>query len=199
MQACNRVHRGGAETSRDSVASFRPGRAGFTLIEILIVIGIIALLTSLVVPGVLRSQLEAQEKAALGEVVALVTALENYEFDEGIFPGEELPRHADRNDFPLLYGALFGRRQPHGPGGRSAPYMRLQEARVAVRDSQSGDLRRATRQEREDDKVSKYLLDPWNNPYVYRAVGQRVLVYSCGPDGVDDTGSGEAGDDIRAD
>ena len=78
--------------------------------------------------------------------------------------------------------------------------------RVRVRDDGAGELRAATRVEIEDDRVDKYLADPWDVPYVYRlrpcrqTGGARLVpeIYSAGYNGVDDTAAGrEDGDDVR--
>jgi len=67
----------------------RPNR-GFTLIEILVVISIISLISSVVIMGAVR---DARDKANYAAAVAqkrqIETALELYNLDKGHYPGEE--------------------------------------------------------------------------------------------------------------
>ena len=188
-----------------SPGRYRGRRDAFTLMEILIVISIIALLSSLVARAIFRAREEANIGATKIELGHLVVALEQYLHDEGTYPGSEVPRDSGENAFPALYRALLGVPRPHGPGGRSAPYFKLQAEDIAVYDRGKGTYRRATRDEREEDEVDKYLLDPFGTPYVYclrrdlRSGGSRILgeVYSLGPNLENDTVLGtEESDDI---
>ena len=93
---------------------------GFTLIEILIVISIIALLSSLVMAGIQIARKNAHRAVARIQVKALDQALGNYLQDEGSLPGAGAGSDAEGgNEFPALYAALWGSRRPDGPGGRS--------------------------------------------------------------------------------
>lgn len=194
------------DRNRESGRNESAGRRGdgFTLIEILIVISIIALLSSFVLVAVTRGKREAAGAMAKTTVTSISNALDQFVQDEAEYPGFDLPSDPDRNDFPLLYNALFGERRPHGPGGRSAPYMSIKEDQIGVLDE---DLtvdedqpvyRKADRDERDDPKVEKFLLDPWGNPYVYRCNKgkkseswmhnrQGADIYSIGPNEIDDT------------
>ncbi len=51
---------------------------GFTLVEIMIVVAIIALLAAIAIPNVLRGRVTANETAAIGNVRALISSLEMY-------------------------------------------------------------------------------------------------------------------------
>ena len=51
---------------------------GFTLVEIMIVVAIIALLAAIAIPNVLRGRATANETAAIGNVRALISSLEMY-------------------------------------------------------------------------------------------------------------------------
>lgn len=51
---------------------------GFTLVEIMIVVAIIALLAAIAIPNVLRGRTTANESAAIGNLRALISSLEMY-------------------------------------------------------------------------------------------------------------------------
>lgn len=62
---------------------------GFTLIEMLVVIGILALLAAIAYPQVLRYLGTARTEAARAQVGAISTALELYALDTGHFPAQQ--------------------------------------------------------------------------------------------------------------
>ena len=51
---------------------------GFTLVEIMIVVAIIALIAAIAVPNLLRARHNANETAAIGNMRTMVSALESY-------------------------------------------------------------------------------------------------------------------------
>jgi len=53
-------------------------RKGFTLVEIMIVVAIIALLAAIAIPNLLRARVNANESAALATVKTYLTALQSY-------------------------------------------------------------------------------------------------------------------------
>ncbi len=56
----------------------RKAERGFTLVEIMIVVAIIALLAAIAIPNVLRGRTTANETAAIGNMRALISSLEMY-------------------------------------------------------------------------------------------------------------------------
>jgi general secretion pathway protein G len=62
---------------------------GFTLLELLVVLGIIVLLATLVAPQVLRYLGQARTDAAKAQIGAVSTALELYALDTGTFPPQQ--------------------------------------------------------------------------------------------------------------
>jgi hypothetical protein len=139
-------------------------------------------------------------------VFALECSVELYVEDVGELPGQDIAVDRGRNDFPVLFAALFGDPRPAGAGGPRAPYMTIRDSDIAVWDPGGKGYRRATSSEIGDAEKKKVLLDPWGNPYVYRLVpadsekGEKILsplIYSIGPNGTDDTAKGrDHGDDI---
>ena len=61
-------------------------KGGFTLVEIMIVVAIIALLAAIAIPNVLRGRATANESAATGNIRALVNALEMFRSTNNEYP-----------------------------------------------------------------------------------------------------------------
>lgn len=61
-------------------------RKGFTLVEVMIVVAIIALLAAIAIPNVLRGRTTANETAAVGNARALMSALEMYRAVNNQYP-----------------------------------------------------------------------------------------------------------------
>ena len=64
----------------------RSAERGFTLVEIMIVVAIIALLAAIAIPNVLRGRTTANESSAVGNLRALVSALEMYRSVNNVYP-----------------------------------------------------------------------------------------------------------------
>ena len=65
------------------------GRAGFTLIEILVVIAVIAMLAALVAPNVFQHVGTAKDATARSQIELLGAALDAYRLDNGRYPTTE--------------------------------------------------------------------------------------------------------------
>jgi len=59
---------------------------GFTLVEVMIVILIVAMLAAISIPNILRVRVEAHDAAAQSALKAISTALENYAATNNIYP-----------------------------------------------------------------------------------------------------------------
>ena len=65
------------------------GDGGFTLLELLVVLGIIALLATVAAPQVLQYLGKARTETAKAQISAISTALELYALDNGGFPPQQ--------------------------------------------------------------------------------------------------------------
>ena len=64
----------------------RATERGFTLIEIMIVVAIIALLAAIAIPNVLRGRASANETASIGNMRAMLSSLEMYRSVNNAYP-----------------------------------------------------------------------------------------------------------------
>jgi len=76
----------GALVGRRRMDAMRTGNAGFTLLEILVVIFIITLLTTLVGVNVVNRSTEARQQVALTQIETFRRALQLYRMDNGRYP-----------------------------------------------------------------------------------------------------------------
>jgi general secretion pathway protein G len=103
----------------------RHGEAGFTLVEILVVITIIGLIMAIVGPRVLNYLGESKVKAARIQIESLGSALDLYYLDMGRYPNSndglaalvQRPGNAEEWNGPYLKGGVV----PNDPWGH--PYV----------------------------------------------------------------------------
>jgi prepilin-type N-terminal cleavage/methylation domain-containing protein len=81
-------------------------RSAFTLVELLMVIGIIALLAALVTPAVMRSMSTARAAAVKTEIELLHLALMNYKQEYGAFPPADMKNLWDTTASPAQVNRL---------------------------------------------------------------------------------------------
>lgn len=194
---------------------------GFTLIEVLIVVSIIAILATMTFAGVQIAQRSARNATAKSEVALFCQSLDMYYADEKTYPGRDAKQlNSDSNQFPALFVALLDDAAPRGRGGRNSPYMTLQRDRIVVEDDEwdeeTGEPANrwipARKSQVADAKVAKYYLDPFQtfNVYRYRCNRGRKFkswmlnpkrydFYSVGPDEEDDTVLGDDEEDEEND
>ncbi len=99
-------------------------QAGFTLVELIVVVIIIGLLAGLVVPQFIKQEEKATAKAAKAQIELFGTALDTFRLDVGRYPNSQegmaalmqKPGGADRWDGPYLRKDL-----PPDPWGK--PYI----------------------------------------------------------------------------
>ncbi|HTT47481.1 MAG TPA: type II secretion system major pseudopilin GspG [Pseudolabrys sp.] len=110
---------------RENIKRRMRGQGGFTLIEILVVIAIIALIVSLVGPRVLNYLGESKVKAAKIQIQSLGSALDLFNLDAGRYPTTaegltalvQSPGTIPNWNGPYLKGGLV----PNDPWGK--PYV----------------------------------------------------------------------------
>jgi general secretion pathway protein G len=111
---------------RKAAAALRRGDAGFTLVEILVVITIIGLIMAIVGPRVLNYLGESKVKAAKIQIESFSSALDLYYLDMGRYPGSsdglaalvQRPGSAQEWNGPYLKGGVV----PNDPWGHSYVY-----------------------------------------------------------------------------
>lgn len=121
--------------SRPAVTRAARSEAGFTLLELLVVLGILALLAAFAGPAVLRYMGKARSDTARAQIAAIGTAVEMYALDMGTPPATETglgalvapPQGATRWRGPYLKSAgglvdPWGRPYHYRSPGKNAPY-----------------------------------------------------------------------------
>jgi general secretion pathway protein G len=108
-------------------SSQRSVRRGFTLIEILVVIVVIAILATLVAPNVFRHVGAAKDATARSQIEMLGAALDAYRLDNGMYPSTEqglgaLQVQPVTEPMPTNWRGPYLRKEvPNDPWGR--PYV----------------------------------------------------------------------------
>lgn len=76
----------------------RPSRKGFTLVELLVVMAIIAVLASIATPLVLNKRREADKTKAIGHAKQCLIAFVEFEGEEGTRPGQQIVDEGNLDD-----------------------------------------------------------------------------------------------------
>lgn len=172
------------------------GQRGFTLIEILVVMAILAILTSLLGGVIVAAKRRTAQAACQGHLAAIHLALASYTADQRSYPRAApqlgTPDQLMADDSPVLFAAIVY--SPSLGGGRGGPYLRGWESKylglitdrsklAAATMGQDGDpgARPLTQSELQEYGLDTFrrahspssaeplvLLDPWGCPYHYR-------------------------------
>jgi general secretion pathway protein G len=103
-------------------------RAGFTLVEIMLVVIIIGALAAMIIPRLSGRGEEAKAKVAKSDIDAnLATALKLYELDNGSFPTtaqglDALRVKSTTNPLPQNWNGPYVEKEPVDPWGRAYIY-----------------------------------------------------------------------------
>jgi general secretion pathway protein G len=97
-------------------------QAGFTLIEILVVMAIIGMLAVMVAPNIFNQQAGAQRDAALSQISTLESALDTYRLDVGEYPDSMDGLMENDSDRASWNGPDLRRAVPMDPWGNEYVY-----------------------------------------------------------------------------
>jgi general secretion pathway protein G len=97
-------------------------QAGFTLIEILVVMAIIGMLAVMVAPNIFNQQAGAQRDAALSQISTLESALDTYRLDVGEYPDSMDGLMENDSDRASWNGPYLRRAVPMDPWGNEYVY-----------------------------------------------------------------------------
>ncbi|WP_420127338.1 type II secretion system major pseudopilin GspG [Longimicrobium sp.] len=169
MPTTSQLH---AATANTILCAHRPaadrrsgGRAGFTLIEMLVIIAIIAVLAAVVAPEVFRNVSDAKAGAAKQQIELFATALDSYRLDNHAYPTTEQGLAALRTEptagaRPRNWrGPYLRRALPADPWGN--PYLYLSPGRA---NPQGFDLYSLGRDGREGGEGEDADVTSWGEP-----------------------------------
>lgn len=140
-------------------------RRGFTLIEMLVVIAIIATLAAVVAPSIFRNISDARTSAAKSQVELLALAINSYRLDNDVFPTteqglESLRAPSTTGESPRNWrGPYISRLVPMDPWGR--PYVYISPGRA---NPQSFDLYSLGRDGKEGGEGEDADITSWGGP-----------------------------------
>lgn len=172
-------------------------RRGFTLIEVIVVAGIIAILAGILVPMIFNQIDESRKTRALADCKSIQTAIMTFRKDTGVWPNKSNPTTAN---ISMLSG-----------DGTAIPDADLaaQGFDVTTRQMYGDHLKTddngAYGTSWKGPYLNKVEPDPWNNTYITNALNFNdnpatpVWILSAGPDGVLNTTSTNTqtlGDDV---
>jgi general secretion pathway protein G len=165
----------------------RPGKAAFTLIELMVVITIIVILAGLVVGGMeYANQRQASEKTKV-QIALLSKGIEEYKLDMGAYPGT-----ADGDVSEQLYQALFKDGYDYtNPNTPPASWTKATKIYLNDLDPRNNKQGWVTTTTNAAPGANLKIIDPWGNNYRYRkgtnAQNPDFDLWSMGKDGKTNT------------
>ena len=153
-------------TKTDSMRS-----GGFTLVELLVVISIIAILAGLAMSGVLKGKLSGEESAVKHNLTALGSRIEQYANELGDYPPSSLvafgiPGNGANEGIECVLACLQTRKH-NGPFIDDLdPDQRSNADEDHLTKLQVSHVRKRLDWSRQNDKLWEYC-DRWGNPLIY--------------------------------
>lgn len=129
--------------------------AGFSLIEVMVVVVILSILAALVVPKIMSRPDEARKVKARQDVMAIQSALDLYKLDNGFYPSTEQGLEAlltkpNSEPMPLDWKSYL-KNLPKDPWGR--PYLYLNPGQHGETDVYSEGPRHGNSTENSNDDI----------------------------------------------
>jgi prepilin-type N-terminal cleavage/methylation domain-containing protein len=151
----------------------RNRRRNFTLVELLVVIGIIAILAGMLMAGIMYAPAKAQKAKAQAEITTLVNAIKQYESAYGVLP---IPNaalkdsHALKDGDNVKDGKLWNEKDNDGDSNKKNYYKQMILILQADTDNSEYDAlkkqnKRNTRFLDIQGNNSGSYTDPWGNDY----------------------------------
>jgi prepilin-type N-terminal cleavage/methylation domain-containing protein len=181
-RASGRVRRGERLANLGGVRYTRCGNTGFTLIELILVVGIITVLSALVLSTVGYARKKSARARAETEIAAMSAACENYKSDNGIYPTSSDTNNLNARTFfnptayqtasQYLYGELSGDRNfnfmidPSEQGNRS--YFAFKATPPSADGTSNSGMLSITRSG--STYTVNYILDSFGNSYGYSTI-----------------------------
>tara|TARA_A100001037_G_C15113547_1_gene620254 strand:- start:848 stop:1552 length:705 start_codon:yes stop_codon:yes gene_type:complete len=183
------------QLSTMKLPSSRLERAGFTLIEIMIVLLVVGILFGITFTGASYLFTSQQEKKALADIEALKLALEDFKIEFGDYPRTDVNISNQDEEFlrgQRLFQALAGfvdkRGIPYGDQSER-PRSFLKSDAISLGEKEGSEFRQVSLSMSvlQSSSVPEYaLIDSWDIPYVYeyprRDGNLGYLLFSKGPD-----------------
>lgn len=180
-------------------------QAGFTLVEVIVVLAVVLLLTGIAVPMISGYMEDGRRARAAAEVKVIGSALASFYKDVGVYPTRD-SSGAGSKIYVLFTGATRPTTNPWTAGNQlatwtlNASYSDLLDNQL-LRNQPGGQSSAAYATTGANQWRGPYLagsspLDPWGRPYVINVLStfntnatnyKRVFVLSAGPDGNFDT------------
>jgi len=157
--------------------SARPGRKGFTLVELLVVIMIAVLLMSILLPTLARVRTKAMVQASMATVATLETACQLYHQDNRIYPPSGPPDAPANAGGQLLALALTGYADASVDGYDGYGWKKPTSRRVYGPYNETEKLRTL-----KQDNLVRFV-DRFDRPFLYYRYDRRTSRYNSADNG----------------